>query len=69
MLRVAFSSCGEWRLLLVVMHGLLVPWLLLLWSMGSGRLPGGANGEEPNLPMQKMLRDVGSFLGQEDPLT
>ena len=31
----AFSSCGEWRLLFVVVHGLPLQWLLLLWSTGS----------------------------------
>ena len=31
----AFSSCGEQGLLFVVIRGLLIGWLLLLWSTGS----------------------------------
>ena len=31
----AFSSCGEWRLFFIVVHGLLIEWLLLLQSTGS----------------------------------
>ena len=36
LLRVGFlSSCGERGLLFVAVCGLLIAWLLLLWSMGS----------------------------------
>ena len=31
----AFSSCGEWGLLFAAVRGLLIGWLLLLWSTGS----------------------------------
>ena len=31
----ASSGCGEWGLLFIAVHGLLMLWLLLLWSTGS----------------------------------